>query len=94
VSKDEFLKEMVELAIAPSKAAATQIYNLLFNRDGLVAQVVNTGDKVQLGELGVFKVKMQPERTGRNPLTGAAITVPAHRKVSFSPSSTLKELCK
>ncbi|SMF93950.1 DNA-binding protein HU-beta [Methylomagnum ishizawai] len=39
--------------------------------------------------LGKLKVEDKPERQGRNPSTGAVITVPASRKVKFKPSKTL-----
>lgn len=39
--------------------------------------------------LGKLKVEDKPERQGRNPSTGEAITVPASRKVKFKPSKTL-----
>lgn len=34
------------------------------------------------------------ERAGRNPLTGESLTVPAHNRVSFKPSKTLKDAVK
>lgn len=34
------------------------------------------------------------ERAGHNPMTGESLTVPAHKRVSFKPSKTLKEAVK
>lgn len=34
------------------------------------------------------------ERAGHNPLTGESLIVPAHKRVSFKPSKTLKEAVK
>lgn len=34
------------------------------------------------------------ERAGHNPLTGEALTVPAHKRISFKPSKGLKDAVK
>ena len=55
-----------------------------------VEKALVKGDKVQLIGFGTFGTKKRAARTGRNPQTGAAITVPASKVVSFAPSSALK----
>ena len=50
----------------------------------------DNGDSVNLPGLGIFKQKANPERMGRNPLTGEAIPVKASRTLKFSASSALK----
>jgi len=49
------------------------------------------GDRVELRGFGIFEAKETKARTGRNPATGAAIEIPAGRKVSFRPSKELKD---
>jgi len=39
---------------------------------------------------GTFKKKKRNSKKGRNPQTGAPITIPAHFTVTFTPSSVLK----
>ena len=46
---------------------------------------------VQLIGFGSFKVKSRAARKGRNPQTGATITIKASKTVGFKPSSDLKK---
>lgn len=47
-------------------------------------------EKVQLVGFGTFETKKRPARTGHNPRTGAAMTIPASTVVTFKASSALK----
>lgn len=49
------------------------------------------GDKLTLTGLGTFLTVRRPERTGRNPRTGAAVRIAARRVVKFRPTLTLEE---
>ena len=49
------------------------------------------GEKVQLVGFGSFAVKERGERMGRNPATGAAITIPASKQPVFSAGRDLKD---
>ena len=55
-----------------------------------IADALKAGDKVQLVGFGTFEVKARAERAGKNPQTGAAITIPASKYPAFSAGSTLK----
>jgi DNA-binding protein HU-beta len=57
-----------------------------------IAKAAADGEEISLPGFGKFKVKDSPERTGRNPSTGAAITIAASRKLSFTPAKALKDL--
>ncbi|NVN12340.1 HU family DNA-binding protein [Nguyenibacter vanlangensis] len=62
--------------------------------DALVAAVTDAakaGDEVTLPDLGKFKVKDVPAREGRNPATGATITIAASRKLTFTPAKALRD---
>ena len=41
------------------------------------------GEKVQIVGFGRFEVRERPARTGRNPMTGAAIEIAASRSAAF-----------
>src|SRR6056297_990378 len=47
--------------------------------------------KASITNFGSFKVKNVAERQGKNPQTGDPITIPAHKRVSFSPYKSLRE---
>lgn len=51
--------------------------------------VMNENEEVLI-PLGKFKKKVNPSRTGINPLTKTEITVPETHNLSFKPSKTLK----
>lgn len=55
-----------------------------------VTKAAKKGDKVAWPGFGSFSTTKRKERTGRNPQTGAAVTVPASTAMKFSASSTLK----
>ena len=49
------------------------------------------GDKVSIVGFGTFSVAHRAERQGRNPATGAAITIKAKNNVKFKPGKELTE---
>ena len=62
--------------------------------DGVLAEItyaLSKGDDVTLHGFGKFTVKTTAARKGRNPITGAAIDIPAKKKISFSPQKALKD---
>lgn len=59
-----------------------------------VQAAVADGEKVQLAGFGTFEVKERAARTGRNPATGAAITIPASKSPVFKAGKGFKDLFK
>jgi DNA-binding protein HU-beta len=56
-----------------------------------IAKGVKKDKVVQLIGFGTFKVATRKARKGRNPKTGAAMTIKASKSVRFLPSSVLKK---
>lgn len=56
-----------------------------------VKQELEENGKASITNFGSFKVKEVAERQGQNPQTGEPITIPAHKRVSFTPYKALKE---
>ncbi|PAX08983.1 HU family DNA-binding protein [Sphingomonas lenta] len=56
-----------------------------------IGEAAARGDEVSLPGFGKFKVKDTPERSGRNPSTGEAITIAASKKLTFTPAKALKD---
>lgn len=48
-------------------------------------------DGVKFVGFGTFSKESKPEREGRNPRTGEAMAIPAHKAVRFSPGAQLKD---
>ncbi len=56
-----------------------------------VTEALKTGDSVALVGFGTFAVKQRAERKGRNPQTGAEITIKAATIPSFKAGKSLKD---
>ncbi|PAX06431.1 HU family DNA-binding protein [Sphingomonas lenta] len=54
-----------------------------------IAEAAAKGEEVSLPGFGKFKD--MPERSGRNPSTGEAITIAASKKLTFTPAKALKD---
>ena len=52
------------------------------------------GEKVELRNFGVFKIKERRSRTGRNPRTGQVVPVPARKVVVFKAGLEMKQKIK
>ncbi|QQV78009.1 HU family DNA-binding protein [Sphingomonas aliaeris] len=69
---------------AEAKAAITAVFDQ-------IAVAAAKGDDVSIPGFGKFAVKDRPERQGRNPASGAAITIAASKKVTFTAAKGLKD---
>ena len=49
------------------------------------------GERIQLPGFGTFNLSQRAARQGRNPTTGAAISIPASKSVRFKPGKELRE---
>ena len=56
-----------------------------------ITQALAEGDRVELRGFGAFSVKHREARTGRNPRTGAAVSVEAKRLPFFKTGKGLRE---
>lgn len=56
-----------------------------------ITSALQQGDSVSLVGFGTFAVKERAERQGRNPQTGAAITIKAAKVPNFKPGKGLKD---
>ena len=57
-----------------------------------VVEAAKNDVEVALPGFGKFKVQNRPERKGRNPATGATMTLAASRKLAFLPAKAVKEV--
>ena len=77
-----------------TKAAAKRAVDALFStapREGIIAQAVAQGDRVQITGFGTFERRKRKKRTGRNPQTGESITIAAAKYPAFVAGKSLKE---
>ena len=57
----------------------------------VVAEELKKGEKIQLVDLGNFEVSERAARTGRNPQTGAEMTIAASKAPKFKAGKALKD---
>ena len=84
-----------------------EIVNKIAKRVGLPQQLVKRiveellrelrealvrGERIEIRNFGVFRVKVTRPKIGRNPQTGESISLPAKRKVTFKPGKLLKRM--
>jgi DNA-binding protein HU-beta len=71
-----------------SRKQAAEAFDTVFEAIG---KHLRKDDRVQTPGFGSFAVSRRGARKGRNPSTGAAITIKASRGVRFKPGKELKE---
>lgn len=75
-----------------TKADAGRAVDALFSTDdGILAEALNKGDRVQITGFGTFEAKHRKARTGRNPRTGETIQIAASKTPSFRAGKGLKD---
>lgn len=87
MNKKELINVVAE-RMEITKKDAGELVNVVFD---VVTETIESGESVSIPGLGKFEVKEVGERTCRNPQTGEAIVVPAHKAPKFKASKTLKD---
>jgi len=59
-----------------------------------IVEALTRGEKIELRNFGVFKIKQRRSRTGRNPRTGQVVPVPPRKVVIFKPGLEMKKKIK
>ena len=87
MNKSELVNSVADKALLSKKDAEKAVTAIFETLTETLAQ----GDKVSLVGFGTFEVKENAEKTGRNPKTGEAITIPASKKPKFTAGKALKD---
>ena len=90
ITQVEFIAEVAQ-SQNTTKAAVLDAINLL--RNGTVT-VLKQHKSFSLFKFAAFNIVEVKERAGRNPSTGAKLTVPARDVLRIKPSKTLKNAMK
>ncbi len=59
-----------------------------------IVEALIRGEKIELRNFGVFKIKQRKSRIGRNPRTGQVVPVPPRKVVVFKPGLEIKQKVK
>lgn len=84
-------KELAKVAADKHGMTEKQALEVMSGLLDGIAETVAKGEEMNLPGFGKFKVKDMPERGGRNPSTGEAITIAASKKLTFTPAKALKD---
>lgn len=88
IGKNDFI-DVIAASASVSKAQATKIYDAI--GETLAAAIHNCVD-VSLFGLAKLSVGDLAAKVGRNPATGAAIQIPAKKKLKVKPLAPAKEI--
>lgn len=82
------LAESVNEQLGVSQRSAAEIVATVF---AIMKNTMVTGESVKLVQFGTLTVRDKAPRRGRNPKTGASMTITKRQMVSFRPSKRLRE---
>lgn len=81
---------LVERIADDSDVPKKAIHGLLKEAVQVIDEGLTRDGKVSIAGLGIFELKRQPARTGRNPRSGEMIEIPEHNRVIFKPAADLR----
>ena len=87
MNKTELVAAMAEKAQLSKKDAEAALKAFT----DVVAEELKKGEKIQLVGFGTFEVSERVARTGRNPQTGAEMTIAASKAPKFKAGKALKD---
>jgi DNA-binding protein HU-beta len=92
MNKTELIDKVAKktgLTLKDSRGVIEAIFSTSI-KDGILAGELTAGRKIQITGFGTFMTRKRKKRIGRNPQTGAALTIPATRFPAFSAGKALK----
>ena len=90
MTKADLVAQVAKKANLTSKAAKDSVSAIF----GTISDALKRGEKVVVTGFGTFMVRKRATRKGRNPQTGAEITIPATKTPGFSAGKSLKRMIK
>ena len=87
MNRSELIRAMATKAPGISRAALERALEAFLTT---VQEALRRGERVTLVGFGTFAVSERAARTGRNPRSGAALTIPARKAVRFAAGAVLK----
>lgn len=93
MTKDDFAARLAKKTDI-SKTKAHEVLDAIFSTDprqGIIATELDAGRDFTITGFGTFGTRNRKSRQGRNPRTGASITIPAMTVPTFRAGKGLKE---
>jgi integration host factor subunit alpha len=82
------LVDLIYERVGSSKKEAGEVVETIFD---IIKESLRRGEKVKISGFGSFAVNQKRARRGRNPQTGASITIDPRCVLTFKPSQVLKD---
>ena len=92
MNKTEMIEKVAKttgMTIKDSRAAVDAIFSTA-PKEGIIATEIAAGRRVQVTGFGTFVQRKRRKRKGRNPQTGAEITIAASKFPAFVAGKSLK----
>jgi integration host factor subunit beta len=89
MTKAQIIERVAEQVTTLTKRQAEIVVNTIFNS---IRHSLQKGDKTEIRGFGSFRLRSRRMKEGRNPKTGATVSVPAKRVPFFKAGKELKEL--
>lgn len=90
MTKRELIEIVAKKANLTNKAARDSVQAFV----NAIRDSLKRGEKVVITGFGTFSVRKRVERMGRNPKTGAKITISARKAPGFTAGKTLKKVVR
>lgn len=87
ISKTELISAVAD-NVKESQKVVADVVNAALD---VIAENLKDGVDVTIMDFGSFKVQQVQARKGRNIHTGETVTIPAHKRVKFTPGKKLSE---
>lgn len=87
--KLDIINHVLEKNTKFSKAKAEIAVETVFQS---MKSAIERGERIELRGFGVFTVKPRKTGVGRNPRTGAEVTIPPGKAVRFKPGKELQSI--
>lgn len=87
MTKKDLIEVVAKKSNLTNKAARESVQTTL----NTIRDSLKRGEKVVLTGFGTFSIRKRQSRTGRNPKTGAKMTIAARKAPGFTPGKTLKK---
>jgi DNA-binding protein HU-beta len=86
IGKQDFINKIAEKT-GITKREASKVFDASLE---IIEEEVRAGNDIVIPGFGSIKVQSVKARVGRNIKTGEELTIPAHRRVKFTPGKILK----
>lgn len=83
--------DLIKAIAEETNIKKNDINSILESFTNVVTDELKNGRKVQLVGFGTFEVRSRPEREGRNPQTGEAMTIEAYNVPKFKAGRSLRD---